>query len=149
MNLAPRKDRVSVHTDAGVGFEVLEGWYERYREAFVREVQHFTEVVLCGGEFRVGLQEVRVGLEIALALQESLEFGGVVWFDERGRRKCRIGGMQDTLGPDYKDQEGVTLRKEGDEAGGPGHRRAQKVEMGADEVGEVKVEKGRRKGAKL
>jgi hypothetical protein len=61
----------------------------------VSEVVEFVDGILEKRAFRITLPEVRMGLEIALALQESLEKGGTVWFDESGRRSHREGGIVD------------------------------------------------------
>lgn len=95
VNSESRKNRVSVHDSSGVGWRAPDDWSDRYREGFVSEVVEFVDGILDKREFRITLAEVRMGLEIALALQESLEKGGAVWFDESGRRSHREGGVVD------------------------------------------------------
>lgn len=87
VNLVPRRARVEVAREGEVGTPTVEGWYERYEEAFVTEVRGFVDSVLGEKEMRVPMGSVKVGLRIALALQESLMRGGVVvGFDEKGER---------------------------------------------------------------
>jgi myo-inositol 2-dehydrogenase / D-chiro-inositol 1-dehydrogenase len=92
VNLVAAKDRCQVADERGVGVGLVEGWYERYKEAFVVETREFVEAVLNGGEVGVPIGSVLVGLRIALALQESLRRGGVVVrFDEKGERVLEEG----------------------------------------------------------
>jgi myo-inositol 2-dehydrogenase / D-chiro-inositol 1-dehydrogenase len=87
VNLVARRDRVEVVDGRGVNVECVPGWYERYEEAFVEELRHFVERVASGGEFRVRMADVLVGMRIAKALQDSLESGAkVIRFNRRGER---------------------------------------------------------------
>lgn len=87
VNLVAAKDRLHVTDEFGSRVGLVEGWYERYKEAFVVETREFVEAVLGKEELGVPIGSVLVGLRIALALQESLRRGGVVVrFDEKGER---------------------------------------------------------------
>ncbi|KAL4863145.1 hypothetical protein BDV12DRAFT_206735 [Aspergillus spectabilis] len=87
INLVPHGNRVQVSNASGLLQDATPGWIDRYSEAFVTELEQFTDAILDGNELPLRLQSAYRGLEIALCLQESLRTGCKIDFNEDGRRK--------------------------------------------------------------
>ncbi|KAJ6073396.1 hypothetical protein N7467_011481 [Penicillium canescens] len=84
INSVPHHNRVQVSNAAGITQEVSPSWIDRYREAFVTELNEFTDAILDKSELPMTLSAALTGLEIATALRKSLETGGKIEFDENG-----------------------------------------------------------------
>lgn len=87
INLVPHSNRVQVSNSLGISQDATPGWIDRYREAFVTELDQFTESILEGKELPLRLASACTGLEIALCLQESLRTGCKIEFDTDGKRR--------------------------------------------------------------
>lgn len=61
-------------------------WIDRYREAFITELNQFTDAILDNTELPMRLSAAYTGLKIATAFQESLGTGRKIEFDENGDR---------------------------------------------------------------
>ena len=86
VNANPAANLLEVHEADGIRRELPPTYYERFREAFVREVNEFVGCVLDGGELPLGLEQAVMAVRIAGWLQESLVSGVKIEFDESGRR---------------------------------------------------------------
>ncbi|CAG8938042.1 unnamed protein product [Penicillium salamii] len=86
INLVPIRDRLQLSSSSGISQQAIPGWSDRYCEAFVTELNEFTEAVLEERELPLGLEAAYTGLQVALALQESLRTGEKIDFDENGAR---------------------------------------------------------------
>ncbi|RJE25126.1 NAD-binding Rossmann fold oxidoreductase [Aspergillus sclerotialis] len=87
INLVPHSNRVQVSNFMGIVQDATPCWFDRYREAFVAELEQFTDSILEGKELPLRLTSACTGLEIALGLQESLRTGCKIEFDTNGKRK--------------------------------------------------------------
>ncbi|CAK4033356.1 nad-binding rossmann fold oxidoreductase family [Lecanosticta acicola] len=96
INLHPRRDLIEIGDERGIGNEVMPDFYERYREAFVSEMEVFAGCVLGGTALPYGLEVAVRGMEIAEGLQEALRTGRKVEWDEEGRR-MDVGGKSSKL----------------------------------------------------
>ncbi|PIG81952.1 hypothetical protein AARAC_002204 [Aspergillus arachidicola] len=93
VNLVPHHHRVQILNSSGIVQDATPGWIDRYREASVTELERFRAVVLEGKELLLLLTTAYFGLQIALALQESLRTGRKIGFDDNGVRKEQEGGV--------------------------------------------------------
>ncbi|KAE8334536.1 hypothetical protein BDV24DRAFT_156783 [Aspergillus arachidicola] len=93
VNLVPHHHRVQILDSSGIVQDGTPGWIDRYREASVTELERFRAVVLEGKELLLLLTIAYFGLQIALALQESLRTGRKIGFDDNGVRKEQEGGV--------------------------------------------------------
>ncbi|KAE8380461.1 hypothetical protein BDV26DRAFT_279528 [Aspergillus bertholletiae] len=84
INLVPHNNRVQISNSSGILQDATPGWIDRYREAFVAELNQFTNSILDGNELPLRLKSAYSGLQIALSLQESLRTGCRIEFDENG-----------------------------------------------------------------
>ncbi|KAL4958187.1 hypothetical protein BDW69DRAFT_179967 [Aspergillus filifer] len=73
----------------GIVQEAFPSWIDQYQEAFVTEMNIFTDAILEGKELPMKLEAALTGLKIAGALQESLVFGKKTEFDKNGERTIR------------------------------------------------------------
>ncbi|KAL2855683.1 hypothetical protein BJX68DRAFT_253598 [Aspergillus pseudodeflectus] len=87
IGLVPTVNKVQVSGKEGIVQEVFPSWIDQYKDAFITEMEAFTDAVLEGREMPLKLEAALTGLKIAEALQESLNSGNKVEFDERGERK--------------------------------------------------------------
>lgn len=86
VNARPAMDLVEMHEVGGVKREIVQDYYGRFEEAFVREGVEFTDACLEGGELPFGLGSAVEALEIGVALQESLRTGRKIEFGVDGGR---------------------------------------------------------------
>ncbi|KAI4090106.1 MAG: hypothetical protein LQ339_008419 [Xanthoria mediterranea] len=86
VNMQPKVNLVDVYEKGGVRREFPATYYERFKEAFVREANEFVAICLDGGELPMKLEGAVQAVRIGCALQESLISGEKIWFDEMGRR---------------------------------------------------------------
>ncbi|CAP91273.1 hypothetical protein E8E15_002668 [Penicillium rubens] len=86
INSVPHSNRVQVSNASGIMQDCTPSWIDRYREAFVTEVNQFTDAILDNTELPMRLSAAYTGLKIATAFQESLETGRKIEFDENGDR---------------------------------------------------------------
>ncbi|OJJ59624.1 hypothetical protein ASPSYDRAFT_200362 [Aspergillus sydowii CBS 593.65] len=84
INSVPHRNKVQVSNAAGIIQEITPSWIDRYREAFVTELNQFTDAILDKTELPMTLSAALTGLKIAVALQKSLETGRKIEFDEDG-----------------------------------------------------------------
>ncbi|KAJ5981785.1 hypothetical protein N7499_009159 [Penicillium canescens] len=84
INSVPHHNRVQVSNAAGITQEVSHSWIDRYREAFVTELNEFTNAILDKSELPMTLSAALTGLKIATALRKSLETGEKIEFDDNG-----------------------------------------------------------------
>ncbi|KAL4927541.1 uncharacterized protein BDV17DRAFT_299160 [Aspergillus undulatus] len=89
INLVPTLNKVRVSGVGGIVQEAFPSWIDQYQEAFVTEMDVFTEVILEGRELPMRLEAALTGLKIAEALQESLVSGKKIEFDANGERRLR------------------------------------------------------------
>lgn len=89
INLVPHRNRVQVSNASGIVQDATPDWIERYQSAFVTELEQFTESILEDKELPLRLTSAYTGLQIALALQESLTTGQKIDFGENGIRKAQ------------------------------------------------------------
>ncbi|KAE8423561.1 hypothetical protein BDV36DRAFT_306078 [Aspergillus pseudocaelatus] len=86
INSVPRLNRVDILNTSGVVNEVIPGWIDRYKEAFVTEINDFTSAILDQTDLPMKLTSAITSLKIGLALQESLVTGERIQFDQQGNR---------------------------------------------------------------
>jgi myo-inositol 2-dehydrogenase / D-chiro-inositol 1-dehydrogenase len=84
VNLVSRLNRVEVADASGIHVSSLPGWYDRYITSFVTETIAFVNAVLDDQPMPIPLQVCVTSLNIALALQRSLQIGQKLDFDEKG-----------------------------------------------------------------
>jgi myo-inositol 2-dehydrogenase / D-chiro-inositol 1-dehydrogenase len=84
VNLVSRLNRVEVADASGFHASSLPGWYDRYITSFVTETIAFVSAILDDQPMPIPLQVCVTSLNIALALQRSLETGQKIDFDEKG-----------------------------------------------------------------
>ena len=88
INLVSRKNRVELSDDNGVHVSALASWADRYAPSFVTEAIEFVDSVLDDRPVPIPLRPSLTSLKIALALQESLESGRTIYFDEQGNQSA-------------------------------------------------------------
>ncbi|KAJ5110126.1 hypothetical protein N7532_002771 [Penicillium argentinense] len=84
INSVPHYNRVQVSNASGIVQDCTPSWIDRYREAFVTELNEFTDAILDNKELPMRISAAYTGLKIATALQKSLETGQKIEFDENG-----------------------------------------------------------------
>ena len=77
---------VEMHEAGGVRREIPPDYWGRFQNAFVTEANEFTAACLDGTRLPVKLSVAVRAVEIGCALQESLNTGEKIHFDETGRR---------------------------------------------------------------
>ncbi|KAL3458346.1 hypothetical protein BJX64DRAFT_279943 [Aspergillus heterothallicus] len=87
IGLHPTLNKVQVSGGSGIVQEVFPSWIDQYKDAFITEMEVFTEAILDGKELPLKLGAALTGLKIAEALQESLVSGKKIEFDQQGQRK--------------------------------------------------------------
>lgn len=86
VNGNPMGSLVEMHEPSGVRREIPHDYWGRFQNAFVTEVNEFTAACLDGTELPFKLSGAVRAVEIGCALQESLNSGQKIYFDEMGRR---------------------------------------------------------------
>ncbi|KAK6907001.1 hypothetical protein I203_100990 [Kwoniella mangroviensis CBS 8507] len=85
VNGNPQLNRVEIRDTHGVRTESTPTYYERFREAFVNEVNEFTDVVLDNKPLPVSCEDALEATKIATALTHSFKSGQPVYFSSDGQ----------------------------------------------------------------
>jgi myo-inositol 2-dehydrogenase/D-chiro-inositol 1-dehydrogenase len=80
----PALNRVQIRDAHGVRHETTGSFLERFRDAFVNEVNAFTEAVLDGKDVPVTVEDAFQASQIAVALTWSMRHNKPVFFDDDG-----------------------------------------------------------------
>ncbi|OCK80092.1 NAD(P)-binding protein [Lepidopterella palustris CBS 459.81] len=86
INANPISNLVEMAEPSGIRREIPPHYYGRFEEAFVVEANEFTECCLEDRPLPFKLTGAVQAVKIGCALQESLNSGRKIWFDETGRR---------------------------------------------------------------
>ncbi|KAF4451095.1 myo-inositol 2-dehydrogenase [Fusarium austroafricanum] len=86
INANPVGSLVEMHEAAGVRRQIPGDYYGRFEHAFVTEANEFTAAVLDNNKLPFKLSGAVQAVQIGCALQESLNSGQKINFDETGRR---------------------------------------------------------------
>jgi myo-inositol 2-dehydrogenase/D-chiro-inositol 1-dehydrogenase len=86
INAQPMKNLVGIYSSQGVSREIPGDYYGRFEEAFVTEANEFTECCLENKSLPMKLTGAVQAVTIGVALQEALNTGKKIFFDETGRR---------------------------------------------------------------
>jgi myo-inositol 2-dehydrogenase/D-chiro-inositol 1-dehydrogenase len=86
INANPIGNLVEMHEAAGVRRQIPGDYYGRFENAFVTEANEFTAAVLDNNRLPFKLTGAVQAVKIGCALQESLNSGKKINFDETGRR---------------------------------------------------------------
>ncbi|KAF5657784.1 myo-inositol 2-dehydrogenase [Fusarium heterosporum] len=86
INANPVGNLVEMHESAGIRREIPGDYYGRFEHAFVTEANEFTAAVLDNNRLPFKLTGAVQAVKIGCALQESLNSGKKINFDETGRR---------------------------------------------------------------
>ncbi|KAK2608763.1 hypothetical protein QQS21_002752 [Conoideocrella luteorostrata] len=86
VNASPTGTLVEMHGSAGVQREIPADYYGRFEHAFVTEANEFTAACLDNTRLPFKLSGAVQAVKIGCALQESLNSGQKINFDEVGRR---------------------------------------------------------------
>lgn len=86
VNMNAATNLLEMHEPNGVRREVPQDYFGRFAEAFVVEVNEFTDAVLDGTKLPLTLDSAYKALEIGVALQEALVSGKKIEWDETGKR---------------------------------------------------------------
>jgi len=86
INAQPVKNLVGIYNSQGVSREIPQDYYGRFEQAFVTEANEFTECCLEDKKLPMKLSGAVQAVTIGVALQESLNSGRKIFFDEVGRR---------------------------------------------------------------
>jgi myo-inositol 2-dehydrogenase/D-chiro-inositol 1-dehydrogenase len=86
INANPTSSLVEMHEPAGVRREIPGDYYGRFEYAFVTEANEFTAACLDNNKLPFKLSGAVQAVKIGCALQESLNSGQKINFDETGRR---------------------------------------------------------------
>lgn len=89
VNAQPQSNLVSIYEAAGVRREIPAHYYGRFEQAFVQEANEFTTCCLDDKKLPMKLSGAVQAVKIGCALQESLNSGKKIWFDEVGQRAER------------------------------------------------------------
>lgn len=87
INLIPTLNKVQVSGQNGIVCQAFPSWMDQYQDAFVAEMDAFTEAILDEKELPLSLEAALTGLKIAQALQDSVMSGKKIEFNESGERK--------------------------------------------------------------
>ncbi|KAI9146809.1 Oxidoreductase family, alpha/beta domain-containing protein [Paramyrothecium foliicola] len=86
VNLTSQRNRVEFcDSDGVIKTDPTPSWYDRYKEAFVAEVNEWVNAVLDGKPMPIPLRSSLTSLIIATSLQESLRTGQKIHFDRTGK----------------------------------------------------------------
>ncbi|KAI0967922.1 hypothetical protein F4678DRAFT_228828 [Xylaria arbuscula] len=86
VNANPQGSLLELHEPQGIRREIPGDYYGRFEHAFVTEANEFTAAVLDNTKLPFKLSGAVQAVQIGCALQESLNSGKKVFFDETGRR---------------------------------------------------------------
>lgn len=86
INANPMGSLVEVYEPSGVRREIPHDYYGRFEHAFVTEANEFTAACLDNTRLPFKLSGAVQAVAIGCALQESLNSGKKIYFDETGRR---------------------------------------------------------------
>lgn len=86
VNQNPQSNLVNIYDETGIRREIPAHYYGRFENAFVKEANEFTECCLEDKVLPMKLTGAVQAVKIGCALQESLNSGLKIWFDETGRR---------------------------------------------------------------
>lgn len=86
VNANPTGTLVELHEHSGVRREIPHDYYGRFEHAFVTEANEFTAACLDNTRLPFKLSGAVQAVKIGCALQESLNSGLKIYFDETGRR---------------------------------------------------------------
>lgn len=86
VNTNPSSSLVEVHESNGIRRELPQDYYSRFEYAFVTMTNEFTAACLDNTELPFKLSGAVKALTIGSALQESMNSGKKINFDETGRR---------------------------------------------------------------
>lgn len=86
VNANPTGQLVEIWESNGVRREIPQDYYGRFEYAFVTEANEFTAAVLDNKELPFKLSGAVQAVQIGCALQESLNTGEKIYFDEAGQR---------------------------------------------------------------
>ena len=89
VNMTPRKNHVDVHVEGGVITEIPQDYFERFEQAFITEGKEFVKSCLKNTALPMDLSNAVEAVNIGCALQESLNSGLKIEFDEYGVRKSK------------------------------------------------------------
>jgi len=87
VNANPMGTLVEMSEATGVRREIPPHYYGRFAEAFITEANEFTAACLDDGKLPFKLSSAVAAVTIGCALQESLNSGEKIEFDETGRRR--------------------------------------------------------------
>lgn len=91
INAQPQSNLVNIYEPTGVRREIPAHYYGRFEQAFVNEANEFTDCCLDDLKLPMKLMGAVQAVKIGCGLQESLNSGQKIWFDETGRRIERAG----------------------------------------------------------
>ena len=86
VNAQPQSNLVNIYESTGVRREIPAHYYGRFEQAFVNEANEFTAACLDNLKLPMKLTGAVQAVKIGCALQESLNSGKKIYFDEVGRR---------------------------------------------------------------
>ena len=86
VNAQPMSNLVNIYEAGGVKREIPGDYYGRFEQAFVTEANEFTACCLDNTKLPMKLSGAVQAVKIGCALQESLNSGKKISFDETGRR---------------------------------------------------------------
>lgn len=86
VNAQPQSNLVNIYDSTGIRREIPAHYYGRFEQAFVAEANEFTACCLDNLKLPMKLTGAVQAVKIGCALQESLNSGQKIWFDETGRR---------------------------------------------------------------
>lgn len=86
INANPQQGLVDMHEPNGIRREIPQDYYGRFREAFTTEANEFTAACLDDTKLPFKLSGAVQAVKIGCALQEALNSGKKIMFDETGRR---------------------------------------------------------------
>ncbi|KAI1424858.1 hypothetical protein F5Y12DRAFT_428025 [Xylaria sp. FL1777] len=86
VNANPQGSLVEMYEPQGVRREIPSDYYGRFEHAFVTEANEFTAACLDNTKLPFKLSGAVQAVQIGCALQESLNSGKKIYFDETGRR---------------------------------------------------------------
>jgi myo-inositol 2-dehydrogenase / D-chiro-inositol 1-dehydrogenase len=86
VNVMPKRNNVVLADKSGMRNEVQEEYWHRFEHAFALEAKEFVESILHDKPVPLPLELGMTVMRIGRALQDSLQSGKVVRFDEQGQR---------------------------------------------------------------
>jgi myo-inositol 2-dehydrogenase/D-chiro-inositol 1-dehydrogenase len=86
VNAQPMSNLVNIYESTGIRREIPAHYYGRFEQAFVNEANEFTACCLDDLKLPMKLTGAVQAVKIGCALQESLNSGNKIYFDEVGRR---------------------------------------------------------------